>query len=104
VRRLPVGHNSEKRHRKDLNRIESHFAEAKEHHDKASTSVGEQPPPNLTWSFLAMSRMPLKSCLIKIERFKKRQSFMKWATSSSAKRIAKVSPISDFLMKQSRNF
>ena len=29
-----VGHHSEKRHRKDLNRIDRHFAEAKEHHDK----------------------------------------------------------------------
>ena len=30
-----VGHHSEKRHRKDLKRIDQHFAEAKEHHDKA---------------------------------------------------------------------
>jgi hypothetical protein len=30
-----AGHHSEKRHRKDLNRIDRHFAEAKEHHDKA---------------------------------------------------------------------
>src|SRR5271170_3631850 len=30
-----VGHHSEKRHRKDLTRIEQHFAKAKEHDDKA---------------------------------------------------------------------
>jgi hypothetical protein len=30
-----AGHHSEKRHRKYLNRIDRHFAEAKEHHDKA---------------------------------------------------------------------
>ena len=30
-----VGHHSEKRHRKDLTRIDEHFAKAKEHHDKA---------------------------------------------------------------------
>jgi Domain of unknown function (DUF3560) len=31
-----VGHHSEKRHRKDLTHIDEHFAEAKEHHDKAA--------------------------------------------------------------------
>jgi hypothetical protein len=30
-----LGHHSEKRHRRDLNRIDEHFAKAKEHHDKA---------------------------------------------------------------------
>ena len=30
-----VGHHSEKRHRKDLTRIDEHLAKAKEHHDKA---------------------------------------------------------------------
>ena len=30
-----VGHHSEKRHRRDLKRIDEHFAKAKEHHDKA---------------------------------------------------------------------
>ena len=31
-----VGHHSEKRRRKDLTRIDEHFAKAKEHHDKAA--------------------------------------------------------------------
>ena len=30
-----VGHHSEKRHRRDLKRIDEYFAKAKEHHDKA---------------------------------------------------------------------
>ena len=30
-----AGHHSAKRHCKDLNRIDRHFAEAKEHYDKA---------------------------------------------------------------------
>ena len=29
-----VGHHSEKRHGRDLKRIDEHFAKAKEHHDK----------------------------------------------------------------------
>ena len=30
-----VGHHSEKRHRRDLKRLDEHFANAKKHHDKA---------------------------------------------------------------------
>jgi Domain of unknown function (DUF3560) len=61
-----VGHHSEKRHRKDLNRIDRHFAEAKEHHDKAEYFADGRPPPNLTWPFLAMTRMLPKSWSIKL--------------------------------------
>jgi Domain of unknown function (DUF3560) len=38
-----VGHHSDKGHRAHLNRIDRHFAKAKEHHDKARSPLPKSP-------------------------------------------------------------
>jgi hypothetical protein len=80
-----VGDYSEKRHRRDLKRIDEHFAKAKEHHDKAeyfrrraaaaeSNSVIFSDDPDAT-----------EKLVDKIERLKKRQGVMKRANQLTRK-------------------
>ena len=99
-----VGHHSEKRHRKVLNRIDRHFAEAKEHHDKAEYFHRRAAAAESNVIIFSDDPNATEKLVDKIERLKKRQGLMKRANSSSAKRITKASLISVFLMKQSRNF
>jgi len=56
-----VGHHSEKRHRKDLARIDEHLAKAKEHHDKAEYFRRRAAAADPTEPFLAMTPMQPKS-------------------------------------------
>ena len=43
-----VGHHSEKRHRRDLKRIDEHFARRRNITIKPNTFAGEPPPPSPT--------------------------------------------------------
>ena len=61
-----VGHHSEKRQRKDLTRIDEHFAKAKEHHDKAEYFRRRAADAESNVVILAMTRMLLKSSSIKL--------------------------------------
>jgi Domain of unknown function (DUF3560) len=61
-----VGHHSEKRHRKDLTRIDEHLAKAKEHHDKAEYFRRRAPLQIPTEPCLAMTPMQPKSWSIKL--------------------------------------
>ena len=87
-----VGHHSEKRHRKDLTRIDEHFAKAKEHHDKAEYFRRRAAAAESNVIIFSDDPDATEKLVDKIERLKKRQGVMKRQTILSAKRIAKASP------------
>ena len=74
-----VGHHSEKRHRKDLNRIDRHFAEAKEHHDKAEYFRRRAAAAESNVVIFSDDPDATEKLVDKIERLKKRQGLMKRA-------------------------
>ena len=73
-----VGHHSEKRHRKDLKRIDQHFAEAKEHHDKAEY-FRQRAAAESNVVIFSDDPDATEKLVDKIERLKKRQGVMKRA-------------------------
>ena len=74
-----VGHHSEKRHRKDLNRIDEHFAKAKEHHDKAEYFRRRAAAAESNVIIFSDDPDAAEKLVDKIERLKKRQGVMKRA-------------------------
>ena len=99
----PVGPHSEKRHRKDLNRINRHFAEAKGHHDKPEYFRRRAAAAESNVVIFSDDPDAAEKLVDKIERLKKRQGLMKRANQLIRKADCKASLISVFLMKQSRN-
>jgi hypothetical protein len=74
-----VGHHSEKRHRKDLNRIDRHFAEANEHHDEAQYFRRRATAAKSNAVIFTDDPDATEKLVDKIERLKKRQGLMKRA-------------------------
>jgi Domain of unknown function (DUF3560) len=74
-----VGHHSEKRHRKDLTRIDEHFAKAKEHHDKAEYFRRRASAAESNVVIFSDDPDATEKLVDKIERLKKRQGVMKRA-------------------------
>jgi hypothetical protein len=74
-----VGHHSEKRHRKDLTRIDEHFAKAKEHHDKAEYFRRRAAAAESNVAIFSDDPDATEKLVDKIERLKKRQGVMKRA-------------------------
>jgi hypothetical protein len=74
-----VGHHLEKRHRKDLNHIDRHFAEAKEHHDKAEYFRRRAAAAESNAVIFSDDPDATEKLVDKIERLKKRQGLMKRA-------------------------
>ena len=74
-----VGHHSAKHHRKDLNRIDRHFAEAKEHHDKAEYFRRRAAAAESNVVIFSDDPDATEKLVDKIERLKKRQGLMKQA-------------------------
>ena len=74
-----VGHHSEKRHRKDLTRIDEHFAKAKEHHDKAEYFRRRAAAAESNVVIFSDDPGATEKLVDKIERLKKRQGVMKRA-------------------------
>ena len=74
-----VGHHSEKRHRKDLTRIDEHFAKAKEHHDKAEYFRRRAAASESNLIIFSDDPDATEKLVDKIERLKKRQGVMKRA-------------------------
>ena len=74
-----VGHHSEKRHRKDLTRIDEHFAKAKEHHDKAEYFRRRAAAAESNVIIFSDDPDATEKLVDKIERLKKRQGVMKRA-------------------------
>jgi uncharacterized protein DUF3560 len=74
-----IGHHSEKRHRKDLNRIDQHFAAAKEHHDKAEYFRRRAAAAESNRAIFSDDPDATEKLVDKIERLKKRQGVMKRA-------------------------
>ena len=74
-----VGHHSEKRHRKDLTRIDEHFAKAKEHHDKAEYFRRRAAAAESNVVIFSDDPDATEKLVDKIERLKKRQGVMKRA-------------------------
>ena len=74
-----VGHHSEKRHRKDLTRIDEHFAKAKEHHDKAEYFRRRAVAAESNLIIFSDDPDATEKLVDKIERLKKRQGVMKRA-------------------------
>jgi Domain of unknown function (DUF3560) len=74
-----VGHHSEKRHRKDLTRIDEHFAKAKEHHDKADYFRRRAAAAESNVVIFSDDPDATEKLVDKIERLKKRQGVMKRA-------------------------
>jgi hypothetical protein len=74
-----VGHHSEKRHRKDLTRIDEHFAKAKEHHDKAEYFRRRATAAESNVVIFSDDPDATEKLVDKIERLKKRQGVMKRA-------------------------
>ena len=91
-------------HREDLNRIDGHFAEAKEHHDKAEYFFRRAAVAESNVVIFSDDPNATEKLVDKIERLKKRQGLMKRANQLIRKADCKASLISVFLMKQSRNF
>jgi hypothetical protein len=69
-----VGHHSEKRHRKDLTRIDQHFAKAKEHHDKAEYYRRRAAAAESNVIIFSDDPDATEKLVDKIERLKKRQA------------------------------
>jgi hypothetical protein len=76
---IPVGHRSEKRHRKDLNCFNRHFAEAKEHHDKPECCRRRAAAAESNVVIFSNDPDAAEKLVDKIERLKKRQGLMKRA-------------------------
>jgi hypothetical protein len=74
-----VGHHSEKRHRKDFNRIDRHFAKAKEHCDKAEYFRRRAAAAESNLVIFSDDPNATEKLVDKIERLKKRQGLMKQA-------------------------
>ena len=74
-----VGHHSQKRHRKDLNRIHEHFAKAKEHHDKPKDFRRRAAAAESNVIIFSDDPDATEKLVDKIERLKKRQGVMKRA-------------------------
>jgi hypothetical protein len=74
-----VGHHSEKRHRRDLKRIDEHFAKAKEHHDKAEYFRRRAAAAESNAIIFSDDPDATEKLVDKIERLKKRQGVMKRA-------------------------
>jgi hypothetical protein len=74
-----VGHHSEKRQRKDLNRIDRHFAEAKEHHGKAEYFRRRAATAESNVVIFSDDPDATEKLVDKIERLKKREGLMKRA-------------------------
>jgi Domain of unknown function (DUF3560) len=74
-----VGHRSEKRHRKDLTRLDEHFAKAKEHHDKAEYFRRRAAAAESNVIIFSDDPDATEKLVDKIERLKKRQGVMKRA-------------------------
>jgi hypothetical protein len=74
-----VGHHSEKRHRKDLTRIDEHFAKAKEHHDNAEYFRRRAAAAESNVIIFSDDPDATEKLVDKIERLKKRQGVMKRA-------------------------
>ena len=74
-----VGHHSEKRHRKDLTRIDEHLAKAKEHHDKAEYFRRRAAAAESNRAIFSDDPDATEKLVDKIERLKQRQGAMKRA-------------------------
>jgi Domain of unknown function (DUF3560) len=74
-----VGHHSEKRHRRDLKRIDEHFAKAKAHHDKAEYFRRRAAAAESNVIIFSDDPDATEKLVDKIERLKKRQGVMKRA-------------------------
>ena len=74
-----LGHHSEKRHRRDLKRIDEHFAKAKEHHDKAEYFRRRAAAAESNVIIFSDDPDATEKLVDKIERLKKRQGVMKRA-------------------------
>ena len=74
-----VGHHSKKRHRRDLKRIDEHFAKAKEHHDKAEYFRRRAAAAESNVIIFSDDPDATEKLVDKIERLKKRQGVMKRA-------------------------
>ena len=74
-----VGHHSEKGHRAHLNRIDRHFAKAKEHHDKADYFRRRAAAVDSNRAIFSDNPDASEKLIDKLERLKKRQGLMKRA-------------------------
>jgi hypothetical protein len=74
-----AGHHSAKRHCKDLNRIDRHFAEAKEHYDKAEYFRRRAAAAESNVVIFSDDPDATEKLVDKIERLKQRQGLMKRA-------------------------
>jgi hypothetical protein len=74
-----VGHHSEKGHRAQLKRIDRHFAEAQEHHDKAEYFRRRAAAAESNRTIFSDDPDASEKLVDKIERLKKRQGMMKRA-------------------------
>jgi hypothetical protein len=74
-----VGHHSEKGHRAHLNRIDRHFAKAKEHHDKADYFRRRAAAVDSNRAIFSDDPDASEKLIDKLERLKKRQGLMKRA-------------------------
>jgi Domain of unknown function (DUF3560) len=74
-----VGHHSEKRHRKDLKRIDQHFAKAKQHHDTAEYYRRRAAAVESNRAIFNDDPDAMEKLVDKIERLKERQGAMKRA-------------------------
>jgi hypothetical protein len=74
-----VGHHSEKRHRKDLKRIDQHFAKAKQHHDTAEYYRRRAAAVESNRAIFNDDPDAMEKLVDKIERLKERQGTMKRA-------------------------
>jgi hypothetical protein len=100
-----VGHHSEKRHRKDLTRIDQHFAKAKEHHDKAEYFRRRAAAAESNVIIFSDDPDATEKLVDKIERLKKRQGVMKRAGLVCAPHVlmAAVIVVNDSLSLRYRN-
>jgi hypothetical protein len=78
-RPILVGQRSEKCHRRDLKRIDEHFAKAKEHHDKADYFRRRAAAAESNVIIFSDEPDATEKLVDKIERLKKRQGVMKRA-------------------------
>ena len=74
-----VGHHSEKRHRKDLKRIDQHFAKAKQHHDTAEYYRRRAAAVESNRAIFNDDPDAMEKLVDKIERLKECQGAMKRA-------------------------
>jgi len=99
-----VGHHAEKRHPRNLKRIDEHFAKAKEHHDKAAYFRRRAAAAESNVIIFSDDPDATEKLIDKIERLKKRQGVMKRANQLIRKADREASPTLASLRKQSPNF